>query len=73
MKYSYENFETNLRDTVQVARRSGARVIVKYGRYESERLWTVLVPAPRGFGTKRLALLDDPGATRSGSRERPLI
>ncbi len=28
MKYSYENFEKNLRDTVEVARRSGARVIV---------------------------------------------
>src|SRR6202790_300830 len=28
MKYSYENFERNLRDTVEVARRSGARVIV---------------------------------------------
>jgi tetratricopeptide (TPR) repeat protein len=28
MKYAYENFEKNLRDTVAVARRSGARVIV---------------------------------------------
>ena len=28
MKYSYANFETNLRDTIAVARRSGARVIV---------------------------------------------
>ena len=28
MKNVYENFETNLRDTVEVARRSGARVIV---------------------------------------------
>ena len=28
MKYAYENFERNLRDTVAVARRSGARVIV---------------------------------------------
>ncbi|MGD1077691.1 MAG: hypothetical protein ABR881_05155 [Candidatus Sulfotelmatobacter sp.] len=28
MKHSYENFEKNLRDTVEVARRSGARVIV---------------------------------------------
>jgi tetratricopeptide (TPR) repeat protein len=28
MKYAYENFEKNLRDTVEVARRSGARVIV---------------------------------------------
>ena len=28
MKYSYQNFEQNLRDTVEVARRSGARVIV---------------------------------------------
>jgi tetratricopeptide (TPR) repeat protein len=28
MRYSYENFEKNLRDTVEVARRSGARVIV---------------------------------------------
>jgi tetratricopeptide (TPR) repeat protein len=28
MKYSYENFARNLRDTVEVARRSGARVIV---------------------------------------------
>jgi tetratricopeptide (TPR) repeat protein len=28
MKYAYENFEANLRDTVTVARRSGARVIV---------------------------------------------
>jgi len=28
MKYAYENFERNLRDTVEVARRSGARVIV---------------------------------------------
>lgn len=28
MKYTYENFETNLRDTVEVARRSDARVIV---------------------------------------------
>ncbi len=28
MKYAYENFEQNLRDTVAVARRSGARVIV---------------------------------------------
>src|SRR6202162_2433057 len=28
MKYAYDNFETNLRDTVEVARRSGARVIV---------------------------------------------
>lgn len=28
MKYSYENFEQNLRDTIAVARNSGARVIV---------------------------------------------
>jgi tetratricopeptide (TPR) repeat protein len=28
MKYSYENFEKNLRDTIAVARRSGARIIV---------------------------------------------
>ncbi len=28
MKYAYENFERNLRDTVDVARKSGARVIV---------------------------------------------
>jgi tetratricopeptide (TPR) repeat protein len=28
MKYAYDNFKTNLRDTVEVARRSGARVIV---------------------------------------------
>lgn len=28
MKYAYQNFEANLRDTVAVARRSGARVIV---------------------------------------------
>ncbi len=28
MKYAYANFEKNLRDTVEVARRSGARVIV---------------------------------------------
>ena len=28
MKYAYDNFEKNLRDTVAVARRSGARVIV---------------------------------------------
>ncbi len=28
MKYTYANFETNLRDTVEVARDSGARVIV---------------------------------------------
>ena len=28
MKYSYQNFEKNLRDTIAVARRSGARVIV---------------------------------------------
>lgn len=28
MKYAYNNFETNLRDTIKVARASGARVIV---------------------------------------------
>jgi tetratricopeptide (TPR) repeat protein len=28
MKYAYDNFETNLRDTVEVAQASGARVIV---------------------------------------------
>ena len=28
MKYAYANFEKNLRDTVEIARRSGARVIV---------------------------------------------
>ncbi len=28
MRYSYENFEKNLRDTVEVAHRAGARVIV---------------------------------------------
>ncbi len=50
MKYAYANFEANLRDTVAVARSSGARVIVSHGRYESERLRAVRLSASRGFG-----------------------
>ena len=47
MKYVYENFEKNLRDTIEAAHASGRASHRQHSGDESERLRAVWIAAPR--------------------------